>query len=69
MQIIYDRETDTLNIIFKKGSVVDSEYIEDKGVILDFGKDDSILGVEILSYSKKVREGFDVDLPVETVRA
>lgn len=69
MHITYDKETDTLNIIFTEGSVVDSEYIEEKGVVVDYGEKDSVLGVEILSYSKRFAEGFDVDLPVAAVRA
>ena len=69
MQITYDKETDTLNIIFIKGPVEESEYIEDKGIILDYDKGNRVVSVEILSYSKRFSEGFDVDLPLEAVRA
>ena len=69
MHIAYDRETDILNIIFTEGSVIDSEYLEEKGVVVDYGKGDSVMGIEILSYSKRYTEGFDVDLPVAAVRA
>jgi uncharacterized protein YuzE len=69
MQIVYDKETDTLNITFMKGQIVDSEYIEDKGVVVDYDDEDRVLGVEILSYSKKFLEGFNVDLPIEAVKA
>ena len=69
MQITYDKETDTLNIIFIKGPVEESEYIEDKGIIVDYDKGNRVVSVEILSYSKRFSEGFDVDLPLEAVRA
>lgn len=69
MQIVYDKETDTLNITFMKGQIVDSEYLEDKGVVVDYDNEDRVLGLEILSCSKRFTEGFDVDLPIETVRA
>ena len=69
MQISYDKETDTLNIIFIKGLVEESEYIEDKGIIVDYDKGNRVVSVEILSYSKRFSEGFDVDLPLEAVRA
>jgi len=69
MQITYDKETDTLNIIFIKGLVEESEYIEDKGIIVDYDKGNRVVSVEILSYSKRFSEGFDVDLPLEAVRA
>jgi len=69
MQITYDKETATLNIIFIKGLVEESEYIEDKGIIVDYDKENRVVSVEILSYSKRFSEGFDVDLPLEAVRA
>ena len=68
MHITYDKETDTLNIIFAEGHVVDSEYMESKGVIVDYGEEDFVMGIEILSYSKRLTDGFEVDLPVAAVR-
>jgi uncharacterized protein YuzE len=69
MWIEYDKETDTLNITLAKGSVADSEYIEDRGVILDYDSADRVVAIEILGYSKKFTDGFEVDVPVEAVRA
>jgi uncharacterized protein YuzE len=66
--IAYDKETDTLNITLTKGAVSESEYIEDKGVVLDYDNSDRVVAIEILGYSKKFTDGFEVDVPVEAVR-
>ena len=53
MKVIYDRETDTLTIIFAETSVVESD--EDKpGVILDYDADGNLVSLEILDASRRV---------------
>jgi len=35
MKIIYDRETDTLSLIFREGKVAESDEVKD-GIIIDY---------------------------------
>ena len=47
MKVIYDRETDTLTVIFTETPVVESD--EDKpGVILDYDAKGNLVSLEIL---------------------
>lgn len=51
MKVVYDPETDTLDLIFRKAKVVESD--EDKeGMILDYGLDGKVVSIEILDASK-----------------
>jgi uncharacterized protein YuzE len=53
MKIIYDRETDTLMIVFANTPVFESD--EDKpGVILDYDERGMLVSLEILDASKRV---------------
>ncbi|MDI6768987.1 MAG: DUF2283 domain-containing protein [Anaerolineales bacterium] len=53
MKVIYDRETDTLTIIFSDGIVSESD--EDKpGVILDYDTSGNLVSMEILDASSHV---------------
>ncbi|MGA7193758.1 MAG: DUF2283 domain-containing protein [Anaerolineales bacterium] len=53
MKVIYDRETDTLTIIFSETPVVESD--EDKpGVILDYDTKGNLVSLEILDASRRV---------------
>ena len=53
MKVTYDPQVDVLRIIFSSAAIEESD--EDKpGVILDYDKDGTIVGVEILDASKRV---------------
>ena len=53
MKVIYDRETDTLTVIFTETPVAESD--EDKpGVILDYDANGSLVSLEILDASRHV---------------
>ncbi|MBI3957575.1 MAG: DUF2283 domain-containing protein [Chloroflexi bacterium] len=68
MKIIYDRETDTLTIIFTDMPVAESD--EDKpGVILDYDATGNLVSMEILDASRRVRAPSQIEYQVAPVSA
>ena len=66
MKVIYDRETDTLTIIFAETPVAESD--EDKpGVILDYDDQGSLVSLEILDASRRVSIPSKIEYQVSPV--
>jgi uncharacterized protein YuzE len=56
----YNKEVDVLQIIFSDNKITESD--EDKpGIILDYDKNGTIVGIEILDASKKMENPANVE--------
>ena len=65
MKVVYDKTTDTLTIIFRKGPVEESD--ENKpGVILDYDREGWLVSLEVLDASKRVEEPLSVTMTTDT---
>jgi uncharacterized protein YuzE len=63
MKVTYDPETDILRVLFGNGQIEESD--EDKpGVILDYDKDENVVGLEILDASKRMDNPRSVEYAV-----
>ena len=55
MNVIYDPETDTLSIIFRKAKISESDELRE-GIIIDYGQEDKLVSMENLDASEQVTE-------------
>jgi uncharacterized protein YuzE len=63
MKVTYDPEVDVLRIFFSSAPIEESD--EDKpGIIIDYDKDDNVVGMEILDASKRMDNPRAVDYAV-----
>jgi uncharacterized protein YuzE len=53
MRLKIDKENDVLYLRLDEAEIVDSEEVQ-PGVILDFNKDNRVVGIEILNLSMRV---------------
>ncbi len=67
MRVRYIPETDALFIDLKDDSVVDSEFIEDLGVVVDYNSKGEVVGLEILDWSEFQREGKELNLTLPSL--
>ena len=66
MRLKIDRENDALYFRLDEAEIVESEEVQ-PGVILDFDKDNHVVGIEILSLSTRVSPEKLRVIQVETV--
>ena len=63
MKVKYDKEVDVLYIVLSENKIKESD--EDKpGIILDYDKNGSIVGIEILDASKRMKNPTKVEYEV-----
>jgi len=55
MRVIYDKETDTLTFVLRKGKYYESDEVRE-GIIVDVDKKGKIIAIEILDASKYLDE-------------
>ncbi|MFL5244488.1 MAG: DUF2283 domain-containing protein [Gemmataceae bacterium] len=60
MKVIYDKETDTLSIILRKGKVAESDEARE-GLILDYDRSGRLLSLELLDASEQVNKPQSVE--------
>ncbi|BAQ63212.1 hypothetical protein GM3708_3618 (plasmid) [Geminocystis sp. NIES-3708] len=60
MKIRYDNEIDAIYFDLKDIPSYDSDEIKD-GVIVDYDKEDNIVGIEVLDFKNKVLLGLTID--------
>ena len=63
MKVIYDRETDTLTVIFADTLVAESDE-EKPGMILDYDASGNLVSLEILDASRRVAFPTRIDYQV-----
>ncbi len=66
MKLKIDKENDALYFRLDENAIVESEEVQ-PGVILDFDKDNQVVGIEILNLSARVGRGKINILQLETV--
>lgn len=55
MKVIYDKETDTMDLIFHEGKVSESDELRDS-IIIDYDEEGRIIAIEILNATKHVAQ-------------
>jgi uncharacterized protein YuzE len=66
MKVIYDRETDTLTVIFMESPVAESDA-DKPGVILDYDDKGNLVSLEILDASRRVTVPGKIEYQVSPV--
>jgi len=64
MKVIYDSDTDTLNLIFRDEPVAESDELRE-GLIIDYSRDGKIVSVEVLDASQHVTEPQGIEYEVK----
>lgn len=64
MNVTYDREADALYIRLREGKVMKSSDVEDC-LVLDYGDDGGLVGIEVLRASKHISEPHAISYTAE----
>ncbi len=67
MRVSYVPETDALVIDLKDDAVVDSEFIEDMGVVVDYNNKGEVVGLEILDWTEFQKAGKELNLTLPSL--
>ena len=59
MKILYDNETDSINVKFSNDTIIESEEIK-KDIVVDYNAKDEIISVEVLNVKTNPHE---IDIP------
>jgi uncharacterized protein YuzE len=62
LKISYDKEGDILEIKFSDEAIKDSSYIDENGIIVDYDNNNTIVAIEITSFSKRVGKSDEADI-------
>ncbi len=66
MEITFDKDADAVYIEFSSGDFVSNKKMDDD-TILDLDKDGNILGIELLSVSKRISKDFLSEVNVKNL--
>lgn len=64
MKVSYDKVTDTLSMEFSHVAVEESDEVR-PGIILDFGADGRVIGMEILDASRRMDNPAAVEFAIQ----
>ena len=68
MKITYDKQADVIYLQFQEGKFSRNKEV-DEGIILDIGKGNKILGIEILDASKRLQSKklpyLNIQIPIQ----
>lgn len=53
MKLHYDQHVDALYIRLDESNIMDSEEVKE-GIVLDYNKENQVIGIEILNVSKRI---------------
>lgn len=67
MKVVYDRETDSLDIIFRDEVMAESDEVRE-GIIVDYNRDGKLVSIEVLNASEHVQEPQIMEYQVKTSR-
>jgi uncharacterized protein YuzE len=67
MKIVYDPEVDVLRILFQETPIAESDEGE-SGIIFDYDHQGNVVGLEVLSASKRIDNPQLVNYVIETIK-
>ena len=61
MKVRYDRQSDTLTLLFKEGVTIAESDEEKPGLVLDYDERGDVVSIEVLDASTRVTEARSID--------